>query len=958
VGLGFALNAGGNISCNQHGRQDNYTLYPAPKVIDIASLSFMDYYDAARGMFDMEPDDYMLNMPGASGKFVMSPQRQVFLTPSQPVKIEPLGDGGTTFNGLVGGWRVTTADGIQYLFMAKETTCTESPDGNMGPRTVTAWNMTKIISTDKVDTIEFHYEAASHTLYMPGAEHYKEFIELVDMHGCDGGGGTGGGGGINVNYMATQRLRKITFAQGSIEFIPTTTTRCDLQLDRALDRIIISNVNGEIVKGFSFRYGYMIDNQINPVEGYTCISAGAGERERLMLLSVQENGKSPYTFDYIHDLGLPTRQSKSQDHWGFYNKPHDEFGTLVPGLIRLSSTRAILGKGREPNFSYGKQGTLSKITYPTGGETEFTYQSHNAALSSWAGDSREFGEAYAVTNVGPVTYQVDYGAHNQQVATIQTKSLDNKTFISFKIEVYQESLGTSVKLVNALTNAETYCVGGQNGPVRTCNCGEVGDATYKIVVIRNEFGGGGQPTGQFFTLTLNPYTQTAFSSSGSIIPIGGLRIQRITDRDPLTGAVYEKEFEYSAGILTWGMKYPKAYLNYLLYDRNFKPLTQGYRRMTTDAKENGSNRSHELLAFKGANKIEIKEAGYIYLFLSYEPDQAAGDLMTEVYFDDFQVTHTKSPVIQADDYYPYGVIFNSVSKENNIANHYQYNGKEKQDELAVEWLDYGARMYDPVIGRWSIQDAHAESYLPWSPYNYAFNNPINAIDPDGNDIYILTWFSSTNNGGETGHAGIAIDNYKTVNKKDAKGNNILDANGNPVTEQVKDGTFTYYDLWPQDPVGQADMQTDVGSGYSEGIRISSLSDLTSTDVTTQVNGNVSTEGRAADGIVKIKTSFTQDDAAKKAAQAEVNNKKSYNACANNCSTFTQRIANAALGGNQIDAKQRVTPNWFMKNVLGYKTADVIAPNNLYSAALKVKNATRVKGPQSVTARPYLEYFGK
>ena len=59
---------------------------------------------------------------------------------------------------------------------------------------------------------------------------------------------------------------------------------------------------------------------------------------------------------------------------------------------------------------------------------------------------------------------------------------------------------------------------------------------------------------------------------------------------------------------------------------------------------------------------------------------------------------------------------------------------------------------------------------------------------------------------------------------------------------------------------------------------------------------------------------------------------------NNCSTFTQRMANTAMGGKQIDAKQTVNPNWVMRNVLGYKSADVIAPNNLYNAALKVKKA--------------------
>ncbi|UOB17665.1 DUF4105 domain-containing protein [Abyssalbus ytuae] len=101
-----------------------------------------------------------------------------------------------------------------------------------------------------------------------------------------------------------------------------------------------------------------------------------------------------------------------------------------------------------------------------------------------------------------------------------------------------------------------------------------------------------------------------------------------------------------------------------------------------------------------------------------------------------------------------------------------------------------------------------------------------------------------------------------------------------------------------------------------------------------------------------------DEAAKKAANTEISNRKKYNACDNNCSTFTQRMANIATGGNnQIDAKQRITPGWILRR-LGYKATDVVAPNNLYNAALKAKNAKKVKGPANVQAKPYLEYFGK
>lgn len=101
-------------------------------------------------------------------------------------------------------------------------------------------------------------------------------------------------------------------------------------------------------------------------------------------------------------------------------------------------------------------------------------------------------------------------------------------------------------------------------------------------------------------------------------------------------------------------------------------------------------------------------------------------------------------VVERNDYYPYGGRHDNSALAEDPANRWRFSGKERLTTAGVNLIDFGARLYDDRLCRWTSQDPLSEKYYGVSPYAYCAGDPVGYYDLGGGVIIAKDYASKRN----------------------------------------------------------------------------------------------------------------------------------------------------------------------------------------------------------------------
>lgn len=271
---------------------------------------------------------------------------------------------------------------------------------------------------------------------------------------------------------------------------------------------------------------------------------------------------------------------------------------------------------------------------------------------------------------------------------------------------------------NGFSNATVVAV--PIGPAKVVKV-NAGDVVYGEVYSR--FNNAKTSSTAILPAALGSFVSTAFN-------LGAIESQIVRTR-------LSEQAQLVASGSTYAEIVPKGYLAFIFLDMNHNPVFSAAVSISEK-----SFRAFEKLS----RSFKFDREGHLFIYVANESNSASN---IDVFFDDLYIVHEKNSVqpqvIQSSDYYPFGLSFNSYSKdrlrvasttpvttyEPMLRNRYLFQGQELEADLGLGWYQFKFRMHDPAIGRFNSIDPLSEKYAHLSPYAFSGNQLTNAIELEG-----------------------------------------------------------------------------------------------------------------------------------------------------------------------------------------------------------------------------------
>lgn len=380
VGTGWDITSGGAIVRTALGRPDElstmgYTAAAGTLSLPVWStlnpyswlntLTTCNKKDMGENRLDLLPDVYFIHFGNQSAKMFFDRTGAVFFSPYKPWKLS---------GSMAAGFVITIENGTRYEFADIETSTydveTLPGDGGSNFTCKSAWFLSRIVSSNRKDTIRFTYATNSFDNEddLPAETYYTPLSGQPT--GCNNQRPPSDNSTKTYSHqtMYSFRLSSIAYKSGKVEYI-SVLDRSDINTG---NKARLKEINIYSAKGLT----YSTIKKIRFNQFYASASATDVLKRRLFLESFVEVGGADSmetSFTYINPDGLPSKKSFAQDHWGLYNGKNAN-ATLIPAMTEGGVSYP--GADREPDSVAMQLGLLSTITYPTGGVRTFAYEPH------------------------------------------------------------------------------------------------------------------------------------------------------------------------------------------------------------------------------------------------------------------------------------------------------------------------------------------------------------------------------------------------------------------------------------------------------------------------------------------------------------------------------------------------------------------------------------------------------